>query len=149
MGTRGRAAGSVAGYGVEAATLAGLLVVSHWVLDAVVHQPDLALWPGADTPLIGLGLWNSVPATLAVEGLLLAAGAAVYWQRTVARDWQGSRGFWAFIVTIILVWASAPLLPPPSSERAVAVGALALWLIPFWAAWFDFHRARAGTVVAP
>ena len=42
-----------------------LLVVSHWVLDVVTHIPDMPLYP--DGPKFGLGLWNSVPGTLAVE----------------------------------------------------------------------------------
>src|SRR5690606_16750942 len=41
------------------AVLVGMLVLSHWVLDAVVHVPDLPLWPGGG-PLVGLGLWNFV-----------------------------------------------------------------------------------------
>jgi hypothetical protein len=44
--------------------------VSHWFLDAIVHRPDLPLAPGL--PLrVGLGLWNHVVASLALElGLL-------------------------------------------------------------------------------
>src|SRR5687768_4256927 len=40
------------------ATVVGLAVLSHWVLDFVTHRPDLPLWPGG--PMVGLGLWNSV-----------------------------------------------------------------------------------------
>lgn len=43
------------------------LVVSHWILDFVTHRPDMPLYPGG--PKLGLGLWNSVPATVAVEVL--------------------------------------------------------------------------------
>ena len=48
------------------------LVLSHWVLDALSHRPDMPLWPGG--PKVGLGLWYSLPATLAVEFALLGAG---------------------------------------------------------------------------
>ena len=44
----------------------GALVASHWVLDAVVHRPDLPLWPGGG-PRVGLGLWNHVAVTLVIE----------------------------------------------------------------------------------
>src|SRR5712675_872812 len=50
----------------RAAFILGVAVLSHWVLDAVVHRPDLLLVPGGDTR-IGLVLWNSIPATLTVE----------------------------------------------------------------------------------
>jgi len=53
------------------------LVVSHWVLDFVSHAPDMPLWPG-DSPRLGLGLWNSIPATLVVEGAMWVAAIAVY-----------------------------------------------------------------------
>jgi hypothetical protein len=53
------------------------LVVSHWVLDFVSHAPDMPLWPGP-SPRLGLGLWNSIPATLLVEGILWVTGIVVY-----------------------------------------------------------------------
>jgi hypothetical protein len=48
--------------GAAAGLIVGLLVLSHWVLDAITHRPDLPLWPGA-SPLVGLGLWNAVAAS--------------------------------------------------------------------------------------
>src|SRR6266404_408716 len=54
-------------YARGAWTLA-VLVVSHWVLDFIVHRPDLPLWPGG--PKVGLGLWNSWAASISVELLL-------------------------------------------------------------------------------
>jgi hypothetical protein len=45
------------------------LVISHWILDFLTHRPDMPLYPGGG-PKFGLGLWNSVPATLAVEVLM-------------------------------------------------------------------------------
>ena len=47
----------------------GGLVLSHWVLDWFTHRPDLQLWPSG--PMVGLGLWNSVPGTILVEASLL------------------------------------------------------------------------------
>jgi hypothetical protein len=58
----------------------GLVVFSHWVLDLIVHLPDLPLlFDGS--PLLGLGLWGSGPG-LVISGILelalLAAGIAIY-----------------------------------------------------------------------
>ena len=46
---------------------------SHWLLDLVVHRPDLPFYPGP-SPKVGLGLWHSLPGTLVVELGLLAVG---------------------------------------------------------------------------
>src|SRR6185436_9757600 len=55
-----------AGRNATAALVMGALVVSHWILDAATHRPDLPLDPWSDIR-VGLGLWDSIPATLAVE----------------------------------------------------------------------------------
>src|SRR6266508_4359646 len=55
------------------------LVVSHWVLDVVTHRPDMPLYPGSVR--IGLGLWNSVPGTIAIEVAMYGAGLWVYFSR--------------------------------------------------------------------
>jgi membrane-bound metal-dependent hydrolase YbcI (DUF457 family) len=48
------------------ATVLAALVASHWFLDAIVHAPDLPLYPGSAT-LAGMGAWSSLPLTLAIE----------------------------------------------------------------------------------
>jgi len=68
-------------------------MVSHWVLDVIVHRPDLPLAPGSETR-IGFWLWNSIPATIAVELALYAAGIYVHLRSTVGRDRIGRYGFW-------------------------------------------------------
>src|SRR3977135_108480 len=37
-----------------------VVVISHWVLDVLVHRPDMPLTIGGSTRL-GFGLWNSLP----------------------------------------------------------------------------------------
>src|SRR2546430_1653480 len=80
-----------------------LLVVSHWVLDFVTHRPDMPLYPGG-TPL-GLGLWNSVAGTVAVEAVMFVAGVWLYATATRVRDRTGSYGFWALIAVLALSYA--------------------------------------------
>src|SRR5215831_12940982 len=69
-----------------------VLVVSHWVLDAATHRPDLPWYPGG--PRVGLGLWNYPRATLVIEGAMFIAGLAVYLRATRARDRMGSWAIW-------------------------------------------------------
>jgi hypothetical protein len=108
-----------------------VLVISHWVLDAISHRPDMPLWPG-DSPMIGLGLWNSVAATLLIESLLFAAGIALYLRAIPARTRQSRIAFWVLVVFQFAIWASQPFGPPPPDTRTLALVGLALWLFPLW-----------------
>jgi len=127
------------------AWIIGALVVSHWVLDWASHRPDMPLWPGASSPLLGLGLWNSIPATLIVEGLMFAIGLGMYFRTTRARDWVGSWVFGALLLFLTYAWVSGPFSPPPPSATAIAVVGIVfgLLMIP-WTAWIDRHRPARG-----
>jgi len=122
--------------------LAGL-VVSHWVLDLASHAPDLSLWPG-HAAKFGLGLWSSVPATLAVEGALWLAGLAIY-LRTVPPGGRGARlAFGSLVIVSTVIWASGPWSPPPPSVEALGWFAMIGWVVVPWAALADRRTARAG-----
>jgi hypothetical protein len=116
------------------------LVVSHWVFDWVTHDPDLPLWPGG--PTTGLGLWRSVPGTVAVESLLFVIGVGLYLGATRSKDRLGVVALWAFIALIVLLYAISIVGPPPplGAERLVSLTAMA-FLIVLPIAWFiDRHR---------
>jgi hypothetical protein len=121
------------------AWVVGAAVVSHWVLDAVVHRPDLPLWPGSEVK-VGAGLWGSVAGTITVEVVLLAVGLVVYLRTTRARDRVGSWGLGAMIVLLALAYLGGFAGPPPSSTRLLALSALGLWLFVPWGWWVDRHR---------
>jgi len=114
-------------------------VISHWVLDAVTHRPDLPLFPGG-TARVGLGLWNSVPATLAVESLMFVAAVWLYASTTRPRDRVGRYSFWAFVTVAGISYISNAFGPPPPSAEFLARFSLGVWLFPLWAWWFDAHR---------
>jgi hypothetical protein len=114
-------------------------VISHWLLDLVVHRPDLPIVPGLKT-YVGLGLWNSVPATIIVEGALFVVGIVLYLRSTTPLDRVGKYSFWSFIVFLILVAAGNIVGGPPPNVTALAVVAMAVWLLVLWAYWIDRHR---------
>lgn len=123
------------------AAVVGLVALSHWYLDALVHRPDLPLYPGS--PLkVGLGLWNSIPASVLLEGMMFAGGVWLYASGTRARDALGHYSLIAFVGFMALVYVANLLGPPPPDWRAVAWAGLGSWLFPFWAEWFDRHRTR-------
>ena len=121
------------------AVVIGLSVVSHWVLDFVTHRPDMPLYPGG--PKFGLGLWNSVPATVCIEVGMYVVGAWLYHSSTRARDRTGSYALWVFLAFGLLAYIGNILGPPPPNTRAIAFVTLTLWLVPVWAWWIDRHRA--------
>jgi len=121
----------------------GIAVASHWVLDFVTHQPDMPLYPGGGGRF-GLALWNSLPATFAVEGLMFALAVALYARLTRASDRTGTIAWWALIGVLALLYLAGPLSPPPPSENAVAIaGLIALAIFVPWAYWVDRHREPA------
>jgi hypothetical protein len=121
------------------AVAVALLVVSHWVLDWVTHRPDMPLYPGGRG--LGLGLWNSVSGTVATESVMFAAGLWLYATATRARDGVGRYGFWAFVALLLLSYYGSLFSPPPSNERAFAIGGIIFgWLFVAWAWWGDGHR---------
>lgn len=126
---------------LEAGVVAGL-VFSHWLLDFLTHRPDMPLWFGDSKA--GLGLWNSVPATLAVELALFGGGIWLYLRATEAptRRW----GFWALIGFLTLVYFANAFGPKPAVDTApalIAGPALAIWLLVAWAYWVDRRTTAA------
>lgn len=124
---------------IGALTVFGL-VVSHWLLDFVSHRPDMPLGFGAG-PKLGLGLWSSLPATVAVEGSLFVLGVVLYARSTVPRDKLGNLALWSLVGFLAVVYAANLLGPPPPSATAVAWSAEAMWLLVAWGYWVDRHRA--------
>ena len=114
-------------------------VVSHWLLDYIVHRPDLPL-SATSNRLLGLGLWNYRWQAIAVELLLLMLGVWVYVRETRAKDKIGSYGFAAFVVLLVAAYAGVAFGPPPSSVKKLAIVTLVSWLLIPWAWWFDCHR---------
>ena len=131
----------------SAFVLAGACL-SHWLLDWIVHGPDLPLVPWSSVKA-GLGLWNSVPATLVVEVPLYLVGVWMYARTTRPRDRVGRHGFVALVVFLGVVYAANLLGPPPPDARSVAIVTLGLWVLPIWAAWFDARRRVAVATALP
>lgn len=76
--------------------VAGLVVLSHWPLDWLVHVPDLTL--DGDPPKLGLGLWNNPGVAIPLE-LALTLGAFAYYVRRT----RGPFGPPAFLLAVMLL----------------------------------------------
>jgi hypothetical protein len=115
------------------------LVVSHWVLDYVTHRRDMPLYPGGSK--YGLGLWNSVPATIAIEGAMYGAGLLIYLRSTRPRDGIGRWAFLALAALLLVIYGFAAFGTPPPSVNALWITALiGASVFTLWAWWADRHR---------
>jgi membrane-bound metal-dependent hydrolase YbcI (DUF457 family) len=124
------------GGAARAASITALLAVSHWFLDFATHRSDMPVVPWSDLKL-GLGMWNSVPLTVAVESLMFAGAIAFY-----AYGRRLARGFWALIVVLGLTYVSNVVGPPPPSVNAIAVSMVILVPLVWW--WGNKVGAREG-----
>ncbi len=121
------------------ALLVALAVLSHWVLDLMVHRPDLPLYDNAAK--VGLGLWNFPAPALLLEVAVLFGGMFLYLRSTTATTRLGRYGMPVFGVVMLAVQAFVFFGPPPSSDRAAAVTAIGSYLLfAAVAGWLERRR---------
>lgn len=124
------------------AIVVALAVFSHWLLDLLVHTPDLPLASDATTKL-GLGLWNNAIATYTLEAGLLILGLWLYLRSTKAVTSVGKYGMGVFVGFLLLVNVANIFGPPMvDSELGLAVFALTSYLL-FAAVAFWLDRKRS------
>jgi len=87
----------------RAGMVIGGVAFSHWILDLIVHRPDLPILPGnaGNLPLLGFGLWNIPIASGLFELVLVATGAYLYYKCALnapkANNEKGTKPIRAFI----------------------------------------------------
>ena len=122
-----------------AAFLVAAAVFSHWVLDLIVHRPDLALYD--DTYKMGLGLWNYPAVAFALEAGLLFGGMLLYLRSTSAVSKLGKFGMPVFGLVLLAVQAVVFFGSPPSSPSAAALTAILSYVV-FAAVVYWLERKR-------
>jgi hypothetical protein len=117
-------------------------VFSHWVLDLIVHTPDLPLWNDASMKL-GFGLWNNAIATFALEGALLVLALWIYMRSTSATTLVGKYGMTVFVIFLLLVNGVNIFGPLTGDSKAgLAITALSSYLLfAAVAFWLDAKRS--------
>jgi hypothetical protein len=105
-------------------------VFSHWILDLIVHRPDLVLYDSVGK--MGFGLWNYRGAAFALEMAVLGGGAAILY-RTAAHKAR-LIGFVIFLAALQVFGTF--FFPPPSSDHAAAITALTFYVVLALIAWW-------------
>jgi hypothetical protein len=126
---------------VRASVIVGLAVFSHWVLDFIVHRPDLPLYD--NTMKVGLGLWNHPAIALALEMFLLFGGMWLFFRGRLAN----SLGTFVFGALMVAMQTYLFFGPPPVSDKAAAWSAIACYALFALVIWWlqDRRTARAST----
>jgi hypothetical protein len=123
------------------AVIAGA-VFSHWLLDLVVHVPDLPLI--GDSMKVGFGLWRTLWISLPLELALLAAGAVLYARAVPSRTRLGDMWLWLFVAGLIAAQLYADFGPQAADAMGFAQQALGGYIaLALLAALVDWAR---GTV---
>ena len=120
------------------ALVAGILVLSHWVLDYVTHLADLPLWPGG--PEVGLGLWTHPSLTVLVEGFMFVVAVSLYAMLTRPRNMIGKAALWAYLIVLAMLYSAFLHSPAPPNTTVVAYTGIVGWIFVPWAFWIDHNR---------
>jgi hypothetical protein len=91
-------------------------------------------------PKVGLGLWASVPATVAIETAMFVAGVWVYASCTRARDRVGRWGLVGLTALFALAYVGNLTSPPPPSVNALIVIAIIGASVTMVLSWWVDHR---------
>ena len=116
------------------------VVLSHWLLDFISHRPDMPLAPGTHQ-VFGLGLWNSLPATLLVEGGFWLLAVILYARATHPTKRAGSYAFWIGVALLTLVWYENISAGMDQNPIKAGIGGLIMFsLLVTWA--YRINRLR-------
>ncbi len=126
------------GAGRKGMVVIGLLAFSHWVLDLVVHRPDMPIWPGGDM-LLGLGLWNFAWPAYGLEVLLLG-GMIAWWLGVTKGPLWTAVASWALVTFMSVMqffimtkptldYQQSGILPPPPDGVGLSVAGLVVFFV--------------------
>ncbi len=111
----------------KAGIIVGVAVFSHWVLDLLVHRPDLPLYD--DVLKVGFGLWNYPIVAFLLEAGLMFGGIFLYLRTTEPVTPGGKYAILIFGIVMLLLQASVFFGSPPPSPAAAAVTALMAYFV--------------------
>src|SRR5580698_8172098 len=121
-------------------------VFSHWILDLVVHKPDLWIYDGVK---LGFGLWRWVWISLPLELITLFVGAWFYVRYVPARAY-GNLVLWIFVALMTALEVYGAFGPAPGSPQAEAQTALlAYGVLALLAGLVDLTRVPALQISVP
>lgn len=132
---------------MRTAIILSMAVLSHWVLDLLVHIPDLPI-AGTGSPMAGFSLWNHMWIALTVEGLIALVGLWLYMKGSALSLVRKIVLSVLVIVVIVFTILGQTSAPPPTNVRQVAAASLALNLALVLAVYFLTRKSSVRRAAA-
>lgn len=129
----------------QAALLMAAVVASHWLLDLIVHRPDLPIWPGVN---VGLALWDLHTVPMLVEMALIAAAGTCLWRTQAKSNPTLSHWYVGLTLLLLLLVATNYFLSPPTHKTSILLSALAVYVVAPVVVWWLERRATQSTALA-
>jgi hypothetical protein len=126
---------------------AAMVVLSHWLIDLIVHRPDLTL--AGSPPKLGLGLWDHPMIAMPLELGLLLLALWFYLRRT-----RGPLGPPMILLAAMLLFQAVNWYGPQPAEYSIALPLTALLsyavliALAYWVGTTRRHRQAAGLAIA-
>jgi hypothetical protein len=117
------------------AILVALAVFSHWLLDALVHRPELPL-AGKTSATVGLGLWSNMPLALGAEAALVFLGLWLYLPGSGLG--KGKSIAVAVVAVLLMAFTAIGMTVAPAPPSAVAMAASSLLTLAVVCALFSW-----------
>ena len=127
------------------ALIGGLVVLSHWFLDLLVHAPDLTI--AGSPPKLGFGLWNYPAIEMPLE-LFITFGALAYYVVKTRANSAWSKYAVALLVLLLALFQAINWFGPPPEHADAAMmitGLLAFTVAAISAWWVGRTRGLVGS----
>jgi hypothetical protein len=123
---------------IAKATILGLVVFSHWILDLLSYSQGLPLY--LDNPLLTSSEPVVTKIIIIIEVLLLGLGVWLYTKITQSIDFIGKYGWWGYIILLTLTYLALDFNLFQVNENILYGLAVGMLLLPICATWLDDHR---------
>lgn len=119
-----------------------LVTSSHWILDFITHRPDMPILFEGEK--VGLGLWNHLGLTVAIEVSMFVAGVLLFIKVGSLISKKQKLWFYGLCAFLLVSYAAniwGPKLPQDTPPSMIAGPALSMWILVIWGYLVDRRKA--------